>query len=132
MHRSGVAPITVTIESLFGVIHVEVRRIRTIFFELFVEALVPTIRGEKLIWMLETTPTGQRLYELDLIKPKPKGTASFRTASRASDNVLSAAIWGRSAARKRRRARGRTGGGTYLPSTVFLRRFHRAGKSIPS
>jgi hypothetical protein len=43
----------------------EVKQIRTIFFELFVEALVPTIRGEKLIWMLETSPTGQRLYELN-------------------------------------------------------------------
>ncbi|MDP9001125.1 MAG: hypothetical protein M3O46_13575, partial [Myxococcota bacterium] len=53
----------------------EVQSIRTIFFELFVEALVPTIRGEKLIWMLETTPSGQRLYELDLVKPKPRGTA---------------------------------------------------------
>jgi hypothetical protein len=47
----------------------EVRQIRTVFFDLFVEALVPTIRGEKLIWMLETTPMGQRLYELDLVKP---------------------------------------------------------------
>jgi hypothetical protein len=43
-------------------VKLEVRRIRTIFFEFFVEALVKTIRGEKLIWMLETTPTGQRLY----------------------------------------------------------------------
>lgn len=45
----------------------EVRQIRGIFFEVFVEALVPTIRGEKLIWLLETTPEGTQLYELDLI-----------------------------------------------------------------
>jgi hypothetical protein len=57
------------------VIKLEVQRIRAVFFELFVEALVPTIRGEKLIWMLETTPTGRRLYELDLVKPRPRGGA---------------------------------------------------------
>jgi len=31
--------------------------------------------GEKLIWMGETTPGGQRLYELDLVKPRPRGGA---------------------------------------------------------
>jgi hypothetical protein len=67
-------------------VKLEVRRIRTIFFELFVEALVPTIRGEKLIWMLETTPTGQRLYELDLIKPKPKGTAKGADTAEDEDD----------------------------------------------
>jgi hypothetical protein len=54
----------------------EVRKIRTIFFELFVEALVPTIRGEQLIWMLETTPRGQRLYELNLIQKRRQSGAS--------------------------------------------------------
>jgi hypothetical protein len=48
---------------------VELRQIRGIFFEVFVEALVPTIRGEKLIWLLESTPSGEQLYELDLIPP---------------------------------------------------------------
>lgn len=67
-------------------VKLEVRRIRTIFFELFVEALVPTIRGEKLIWMLETTPTGQRLYELDLVKPKPKGGANDAAAVEDEDD----------------------------------------------
>jgi hypothetical protein len=64
----------------------EVARIRTVFFELFVEALVPTIRGEKLIWMLETTPKGQRLYELDLIKPKPKAGAKGADAAEDEDD----------------------------------------------
>lgn len=45
----------------------ELTQIRGLFFEVFVEALVPTIRGEKLIWLLETMPNGQQLYELDLI-----------------------------------------------------------------
>jgi hypothetical protein len=67
-------------------VKLEVRRIRTIFFEFFVEALVKTIRGEKLIWMLETTPTGQRLYELDLIKPKPKGNAQEAVAAEDEDD----------------------------------------------
>jgi hypothetical protein len=53
-------------------IRAEVQQIRTMFFELFVEALVPTIRGEQLIWMVETTPAGQRLYELTR---KSKGAA---------------------------------------------------------
>lgn len=53
----------------------EVLQIRAIFFELFVEALVPTIRGEKLIWMVETSPMGEKLYELDLIKPISRGAA---------------------------------------------------------
>jgi hypothetical protein len=65
-------------------VKLEVQRIRTIFFELFVEALVPTIRGEKLIWMLETTPSGQRLYELDLVMPKPRGNA--KGADNAEDD----------------------------------------------
>jgi len=67
-------------------IKLEIQRIRTIFFELFVEALVPTIRGEKLIWMLETTPTGQRLYELDLITPRPKGTKGGDSAEGDDDD----------------------------------------------
>jgi hypothetical protein len=64
----------------------EVQSIRTIFFELFVEALVPTIRGEKLIWMLETTPSGQRLYELDLVKPKPRGNAKGPDTAEEEDD----------------------------------------------
>ena len=44
----------------------ELQQIRVVFFEVFVEALVPSIRGEKLIWMLEWTADGQRLYELSL------------------------------------------------------------------
>jgi hypothetical protein len=64
-------------------VKLEVQRIRTFFFELFVEALVPTIHGEKLIWMLETTPSGQRLYELDLVMPKPRGNA--KDADNAED-----------------------------------------------
>jgi len=47
----------------------ELRQIRGIFFEVFVEALVPSIRGEKLIWLLELSPDGEQLYELDLIPP---------------------------------------------------------------
>ena len=43
----------------------EVRQIRAVFLELFVESLVPTIRGERRIWVLEHSPFGQRLYELD-------------------------------------------------------------------
>jgi hypothetical protein len=42
----------------------EVKQIRGLFFQIFVEAIVPTIRGEELIWMLETSPKGHRLYEL--------------------------------------------------------------------
>jgi len=53
----------------------EIRQIRGVFFEIFVEALVPTIRGEKLIWMLETTPAGQRLYELNLVSPPTSETS---------------------------------------------------------
>jgi hypothetical protein len=53
-------------------VETEVDHIRRVFFEIFVEALVPTIRGEKLIWMLETTPKGQRLYELLLDQPESK------------------------------------------------------------
>ncbi len=51
----------------------EVQQIRKVFFELFVEALVPSIRGEQLIWMVETAPTGQRLYELALVRPPHGG-----------------------------------------------------------
>jgi hypothetical protein len=47
----------------------ELRQIRGIFFEVFVEGLVPSIRGEKLIWLLETSPKGEQLYELHLISP---------------------------------------------------------------
>ncbi len=43
----------------------EVQQIRGLFVEVFVEAIVPSIRGEALIWMLETSPTGLRLYELE-------------------------------------------------------------------
>jgi len=42
----------------------ELKAIRTTFFELFVEALVPSVRGEKRIWLLELAPDGRRLYEL--------------------------------------------------------------------
>lgn len=51
----------------------ELHQIRGIFFEVFVEALVPTIRGEKLIWLLESTPHGEQLYELDLIPAGEEG-----------------------------------------------------------
>jgi hypothetical protein len=41
------------------------QRIRGLFFELFVEALVRVIRGEALIWIVESSPEGQRLYALE-------------------------------------------------------------------
>lgn len=53
----------------------EVAQIRCIFVEIFVEAIVPTIRGEKLIWMLEASPTGHRLYELDRVDRSPESLA---------------------------------------------------------
>jgi len=51
----------------------EVKQIRGLFFQVFVEAIVPTIRGEALIWMLEMSPKGSRLYELER---KTRGPAS--------------------------------------------------------
>lgn len=42
----------------------ELRLIRGLFFEIFVEAVVKTIKGEDLIWLLEDSPHGRRLYEL--------------------------------------------------------------------
>jgi hypothetical protein len=43
----------------------DIRLIRAVFVQLFVEALVPAIRGEALIWVLETTPFGTRLLSLE-------------------------------------------------------------------
>jgi hypothetical protein len=53
----------------------EVLQIRGLFFEIFVEGVVPTIRGEALIWMLETSPKGQRLYELTQKNRRERGAA---------------------------------------------------------
>lgn len=36
--------------------------------------------------MLETTPSGQRLYELDLIKPKPRSGAKDTDAVEEEDD----------------------------------------------
>lgn len=38
--------------------------IRGLFFGIFVEAVVKTVKGEELIWLLEDSPKGRRLYEL--------------------------------------------------------------------
>jgi len=55
----------------------EIKLIRGLFFQVFVEAIVPTISGESLIWMLEASPGGQRLYELaKRSTPRPRGTRS--------------------------------------------------------
>jgi hypothetical protein len=64
----------------------ETRQIRAIFFEVFVEALVPTIRGEKLIWMLETTRAGQRLYELNLV-PRTSTSATGVQGTEEEDDA---------------------------------------------
>jgi hypothetical protein len=40
----------------------EVRKVRVLFFQLFVEAVVRTVQGEDEIWLIEESPTGRRLY----------------------------------------------------------------------
>jgi hypothetical protein len=65
----------------------EIAQIRGIFFEIFVEALVPSIRGEKLIWMLETTLKGQRLYELSLANQKSKATSGAQQTEDEDDDT---------------------------------------------
>jgi hypothetical protein len=40
----------------------EIRLARILFFQLFVEAVVRTVRGEDEIWLLEQGPSGRRLY----------------------------------------------------------------------
>lgn len=64
----------------------EIGQIRGIFFEIFVEALVPSIRGEKLIWMLETTVMGQRLYELNLADRRSKAMAGAQQQAEDEDD----------------------------------------------
>jgi len=41
----------------------EVARIRELFFGFFVEAVVDTVQGEDEIWLIETAPSGQRLFK---------------------------------------------------------------------
>jgi hypothetical protein len=65
----------------------EIAQIRGIFFEIFVEALVPSIRGEKLIWMLETTLMGQRLYELNLADRRSKTTSGGQQTEDEDDDT---------------------------------------------
>lgn len=43
----------------------DVRLIRGFFINIFVEAVVRTIKGEDLIWLLEDSPFGRRLYALE-------------------------------------------------------------------
>jgi len=43
----------------------EVARIRKLFFWFFVEAVAWTIQGEDEIWLLETVPSGRRLFVLE-------------------------------------------------------------------
>jgi hypothetical protein len=40
----------------------ELRTVRMLFFQLFVEAVVRTIEGEDEIWLVESGPKGRRLY----------------------------------------------------------------------
>lgn len=41
----------------------EVRLVRNLFFAFFVEAVVDTIQGEDEIWLIESSPHGQRLFK---------------------------------------------------------------------
>ena len=53
------------VESLRTVaVQAEIRVIRGLFFAVFLEAIVRTVQGEDLIWLLEDSPFGRRLYEL--------------------------------------------------------------------
>jgi len=42
----------------------EVQLIRGLFFAVFVDAVVTSVQGEDIIWLLEDSPFGRRLYEL--------------------------------------------------------------------
>ncbi len=61
----------------------ELRLVRRLFFPIFVEAVARTVRGEEVIWLIESAPDGQRLYALErggspvkrrAKKPKKKST----------------------------------------------------------
>lgn len=43
----------------------ELRLVRHLFFPIFVEAVARTVRGEEVIWLIESAPDGQRLYALE-------------------------------------------------------------------
>jgi hypothetical protein len=67
-------------------VRAEIQQIRGIFFEIFVEGLVHTIRGEKLIWLLETSRMGQRLYELCLSSRGPNNNTDPSEVAVAEDS----------------------------------------------
>jgi hypothetical protein len=43
----------------------EIESIRALFFGVFVNALVRTIRGERAVWLLEESPAGRKLYTFE-------------------------------------------------------------------
>jgi hypothetical protein len=46
-------------------VQADILLIRTLFFHFFVEAVARSIQGEDVIWLLESSPSGERVYALE-------------------------------------------------------------------
>jgi hypothetical protein len=64
----------------------EIQLIRGLFFSVFVDAVVTTVQGEDIIWLLEDSPLGRRLYELDNSKEVDDGAEGDADAANSEDD----------------------------------------------
>lgn len=61
--------------------------IRTLFFLYFAEAIAATIVGEQLIWLIERSPEGERIYAWEKASDVRRSRRRASTASLAPSNV---------------------------------------------